>query len=43
MSFYKAVLFIADDCLATNNKSTDPFTFVMIDGDPHAYDESLVD
>ncbi|KAL3703111.1 hypothetical protein TMatcc_010299 [Talaromyces marneffei ATCC 18224] len=28
---------------ATNNENSDPFAFVMIDGDPEAYDESLVD
>ncbi|KAJ5934401.1 bacteriodes thetaiotaomicron symbiotic chitinase [Penicillium verhagenii] len=28
---------------ATDDKSSDPFIFIMIDGDPEAYDESLVD
>ncbi|EEA19154.1 bacteriodes thetaiotaomicron symbiotic chitinase, putative [Talaromyces marneffei ATCC 18224] len=34
---------VADNTSATNNENSDPFAFVMIDGDPEAYDESLVD
>uniref|UniRef100_A0A093VIR1 chitinase n=2 Tax=Talaromyces marneffei PM1 TaxID=1077442 RepID=A0A093VIR1_TALMA len=41
--FHAAASVVADNTSATNNENSDPFAFVMIDGDPEAYDESLVD
>ncbi|KAL7651280.1 hypothetical protein ACMYSQ_011013 [Aspergillus niger] len=42
VSYYYSVQETSNDD-ATNDDSTDPFAFVMIDGDTSAYDESLVD
>ncbi|KAJ5204380.1 bacteriodes thetaiotaomicron symbiotic chitinase, partial [Penicillium cinerascens] len=41
MYYYEVEKTSNDD--ATDDSSSDPFAFVMIDGDPEAYDESLVD
>ncbi|GLA58752.1 hypothetical protein AtubIFM54640_008854 [Aspergillus tubingensis] len=42
VSYYYSIEKTSNDD-ATNDDSTDPFAFVMIDGDTSAYDESLVD